>query len=217
MGKSPLTSKTLWVNLLAVVGIVAQAKFGAVVPPEAQTLILALGNLGLRLITGQPIDLKKVKLSGLQCLLVAVSLGMLMTPALSGCAVMRATEEHPVLTELAVRAAVARVLEERPGWARPTERITADAISLLGSDDQVTLADLEGYVLQQIPWTELAPEEEELLRVLIRAIRDETELYLERQGVADPGETGVRVARVLGWINQTAAIRRDRASQAGEN
>lgn len=214
MGKNPLTSKTFWVNLLAIAGIVAQAQFGYVIPPEAQTLVLALGNLGLRIITRQPIDWSKVKFGGLQCLPVLVGVGLLLGPVVSGCAVMRKAEEHPVLTELAVRAAVGSVLDGRPAWIEPTTQITAAAIQLLTSDDQVTLSGLEVYVLQQIPWTDLAPEDEELLLVLIRAIRDETELYLQQKGITEPGQTALSIAKVLGWINQTAEIRRQRDRQA---
>ena len=49
--KNPFTSKTLWVNILAIVALFAQNKFGFVLSPEIQVTILALINMGLRLIT----------------------------------------------------------------------------------------------------------------------------------------------------------------------
>lgn len=49
--KSWLTSKTLWVNLLAIIALVAQGQFGFVISPEAQLTILAGINMALRLIT----------------------------------------------------------------------------------------------------------------------------------------------------------------------
>ena len=45
------TSKTLWLNLLAIVALVAQAEFGYVLDAEAQAALLAVINLILRIIT----------------------------------------------------------------------------------------------------------------------------------------------------------------------
>ena len=45
------TSKTLWVNLLAIVALVAQTEFGYILDAEAQAVILATINLALRIIT----------------------------------------------------------------------------------------------------------------------------------------------------------------------
>ena len=45
------TSKTLWLNLLAIVAFVAQAEFGYILDVEAQAVILAAINLLLRIIT----------------------------------------------------------------------------------------------------------------------------------------------------------------------
>ena len=45
------TSKTLWLNLLAIAALVAQAEFGYVLDAEAQAALLAVINLILRAIT----------------------------------------------------------------------------------------------------------------------------------------------------------------------
>ena len=45
------TSKTLWVNLLAIVALVAQAEFGYILDAEAQAVMLAVINLVLRIVT----------------------------------------------------------------------------------------------------------------------------------------------------------------------
>ena len=45
------TSKTLWLNLLAIVALVAQAEFGYILDVEAQAVILAGINLLLRALT----------------------------------------------------------------------------------------------------------------------------------------------------------------------
>lgn len=55
MKKSPLQSKTLWVNALALLGFAIQAKTGYVMPPEQQASILAIANAFLRFDTKKPI------------------------------------------------------------------------------------------------------------------------------------------------------------------
>lgn len=53
------TSKTLWVNVLAIIGIILNAQFGIELDAETQvtiaTSILAVINIVLRLVTKQPI------------------------------------------------------------------------------------------------------------------------------------------------------------------
>lgn len=48
-------SKTFWVNVLASVGFAVQARYGFVVSPALQGMILSSINLGLRKITKQPV------------------------------------------------------------------------------------------------------------------------------------------------------------------
>ena len=45
------TSKTLWVNLLAIAAFIAQGQFGYLLDAEAQAALLAIINLILRIIT----------------------------------------------------------------------------------------------------------------------------------------------------------------------
>lgn len=54
-GKKFYQSKTFWANVIAIIGLSAQIKYGYVVSPEIQTLTLALINLVLRSYTKQPI------------------------------------------------------------------------------------------------------------------------------------------------------------------
>jgi len=44
-------SKTLWINIIAIVAIALQAYFGFVIEPQDQVAILAVINLILRIIT----------------------------------------------------------------------------------------------------------------------------------------------------------------------
>lgn len=48
-------SKTLWVNLVALVAVAVQSATGYAVSPELQGGVLALANLGLRLVTSEAV------------------------------------------------------------------------------------------------------------------------------------------------------------------
>jgi hypothetical protein len=60
MGKLWYTSKTMWVNVFMLVGLVLNAKFGLGIPVEenAEWVVGALGvvNIGLRAITKEAVD-----------------------------------------------------------------------------------------------------------------------------------------------------------------
>jgi hypothetical protein len=58
MKKAWWRSKTLWVNVVAGMALLAQSQFGFVVDGEIQGAILTLINLALRLITNEPVGLK---------------------------------------------------------------------------------------------------------------------------------------------------------------
>ena len=53
MTKNYITSKTLWVNFVALAGIIAQGQFGFVIDPAAQLAMLTVINLLLRAVTGE--------------------------------------------------------------------------------------------------------------------------------------------------------------------
>ena len=57
MGKPFWRSKTFWVNLIAVIGMMAQTQYGFVITPEEQAAILGVINLILRAVTKEPIAL----------------------------------------------------------------------------------------------------------------------------------------------------------------
>ena len=51
------TSKTFWINLIALVAIILQVVMGKeAIPAEAQASLLAVINVILRLITNKPIE-----------------------------------------------------------------------------------------------------------------------------------------------------------------
>ncbi len=54
-GKALVTSKTLWVNLLSIAGMVASAMFGYTIPAEWSVSILAVINIVIRLVTKEAV------------------------------------------------------------------------------------------------------------------------------------------------------------------
>lgn len=58
-GKRWFTSKTLWVNAIALAAALAQYYYGIVLPVEAQAGLLAVINMLLRLQTDQPVVAKE--------------------------------------------------------------------------------------------------------------------------------------------------------------
>ena len=57
-GKKVYQSKTFWINVLALIAMVAQTQLGFVIDAETQVAILAVINLILRIVTGAPIEWK---------------------------------------------------------------------------------------------------------------------------------------------------------------
>ena len=53
------SSKALWVNVIAIVAILAQKYTGYVLEPATQVLILGVVNGILRMITGKPVEFGK--------------------------------------------------------------------------------------------------------------------------------------------------------------
>ena len=54
--KNFFASKTLWVNVLALIAMFAQARYGWVMSPEWQAGALAAINFILRIVTRQPVS-----------------------------------------------------------------------------------------------------------------------------------------------------------------
>lgn len=54
--KSIWTSKTIWINALAIIVMIVQGYTGFIVTPELQVMILGVINLILRAVTKQPVD-----------------------------------------------------------------------------------------------------------------------------------------------------------------
>ena len=54
--KKWIRSKTLWVNLIAIVAIIIQAEYGFVVSPEIELMVLGAVNLVLRKLTNEGLE-----------------------------------------------------------------------------------------------------------------------------------------------------------------
>jgi len=50
------SSRTLWINVIAILALVAQAQFGFLIDPTGQAAILAMINLVLRAITEEQLS-----------------------------------------------------------------------------------------------------------------------------------------------------------------
>ncbi len=214
--KSPFKSKTLWVNIIGILAMLGQSQFGFVVAAEDQAVALGAINLILRLITREQIDwstpinnirgsARRYLVASMLCFSLA---GLVALPLLSGCSMAGRIANDDIAAQLVVRAAAGRVLDQRPDWTEATYRITGELIELVRSEPHVSLAGLEEAVIDRVNWNELTPEDQAILQVLISAARTDLEVALEKRGVSEPGETKIAMQRVLGWINQSAEIRR---------
>ncbi len=54
-GKKFWKSKTFWINILSIFGLIVQSQTGYVIPPEIQAALLGIANTGLRLVTKEPL------------------------------------------------------------------------------------------------------------------------------------------------------------------
>lgn len=54
--KSVLKSKTFWINVIALIAIVVQQRFGFVIDENIQFQILGIVNIGLRFLTKEPVN-----------------------------------------------------------------------------------------------------------------------------------------------------------------
>jgi len=209
-GKSPIVSKTLWVNVLAIAATVAQAKYGFVVGPEYQAAGLSVINLILRAITKDKIDwsVTTKDQSGRVALIMMPAIAIIMTGIMfmAGCANFKAQLNDP-LAEVVVRATTARVLAEHPTWTDRAVSITGSVLAVIEGDPLTSLDALEQEVVKQINWDKLLPEEQALLQVLISQVVEALEQRLAEEGLSDPGQYMMPVRQVLLWINQTASLR----------
>jgi hypothetical protein len=113
MGKSPLLSKTLWLNVIAVIAMVVQGQTGFVIDLDAQMAILGVVNILLRLVTKEPVVWKSqggyVRVNALPVALVATLLALMLTPLIfSGCALKK--ESHATVSARALLSTQATVV-----------------------------------------------------------------------------------------------------------
>ena len=97
-GKATWKSRTFWVNIIAVVALVAQNRWGYVIDGEGQAALLLVVNMVLRACTSEPLSwVKNGTKSGFTRLrlLVVVALLSLAVLTLQGCAMGMAKPTQP--------------------------------------------------------------------------------------------------------------------------
>lgn len=109
MGKAFYLSKTFWLNVLAIVGLILQSYTEFVLSPEAQVAILGLINIVLRAITNEPLSWGNQggrinSPLALHLLMACLALGLLVT-SLSGCAITQ--QSHASIAAKSLLAAQA--------------------------------------------------------------------------------------------------------------
>ena len=52
-------SKTLWINIIALIAILAQTQYEFIIHPEEQAALLTIINLALRMITNTELEITK--------------------------------------------------------------------------------------------------------------------------------------------------------------
>jgi hypothetical protein len=151
------------------------------------------------------------------CFTLLLLLPLLFT---SGCAVTGLGDgkvslgEHELLFKMSTKAAVGRLLYTKPAWTEPTIRIVGNATRFIDENTWVNLAELETYIVDQVPWKEMLPEEQMLVRELITVIRVESQNYFNKKGVP-PLDQIIAIKMVLEWVLEAAEFRRDHAAQGG--
>jgi hypothetical protein len=111
---------------------------------------------------------------------------------------------NELISQLAVEAATARVLNENPSWRNTTIGITDAAVRAISINEIVSIGDLENYVRDRVKWYNLSPEEQALVSVLITQTRQNLEDSFRAQKVTNPLNEMVEVNKVMKWINATA-------------
>jgi hypothetical protein len=130
---------------------------------------------------------------------------MMVAAMLSGCtAFNNLVKNDALITQLAVEAATARTLHEHPQWRAATIRISNDVISVIDGEVVSDLASIEGYVIDQIEWSKMVPEEQALVSVLIGQVRKNLEDSFRANGVKLPEEQLVSVRQLFEWIRAAA-------------
>lgn len=122
-----------------------------------------------------------------------------------GCATFnKLVTNNELISQLAVEAATARVLNENPSWRNTTIGISEGAVKAIEASAIVSIGDLENYVRDRVKWYNLSPEEQALVSVLISQTRQNLEDSFRAQKVTNPLNEMIEVKKVMKWINETA-------------
>lgn len=128
---------------------------------------------------------------------------------LSACAGLAPHQE--AVAKVATQYATLKFIDGKQDRATKVKEVTAFAVSIVEGDATTTVDALEAAVRAQIHWEDLKPEDALLLNTLITAVRVELELRLADANTL-PEEVVLRVAEVLSWVNEAAALVAPQAS-----
>lgn len=125
---------------------------------------------------------------------------------LAGCASFnRLVATDSLVSQLAVEAAVARVVHEHPSWAPAAKSITGGALQAIDAKVTLDLASVEAYVKGYVKWEALLPEEQAVVSALISGVVANLEDSFRARGVVDPAAQLVEVRQVVQWVHDAAS------------
>ena len=116
----------------------------------------------------------------------------------------RIVKNEALVSQLAVEAATARVLHDKPTWKNDAIRITGNALTFIDGNASVNLASVEAYVKGMVNWSRLVPEEQALVSVLISEVVHNLEDSFRAEHVIEPAAQMIQVRQVVLWINEAA-------------
>ena len=126
---------------------------------------------------------------------------------LASCATFnKVVTNEALVSELATRAAISRVLYEHPDWQAKVIDMTNLAIGAIDSKTLVSVNAVVTYVEGQINWAGLLPEEQVLVKTVIGRIQTNLADNFAATGVEKPEQQLVAVRQVLVWANDQAKL-----------
>jgi len=114
------------------------------------------------------------------------------------------TPTQTALAQIAVQRAVYEVIKDHPERAQRIVDIATQVEAVAGKEVAATPAILETIIRSQIKWTELAPQDVQMVDSLITLLRVELENQLSKVEVDE--QKLLVVKTVASWVKQTAQL-----------
>ena len=212
-GKNPLTSKTLWVNLIAVAAMLAQGRYGFVIGPESQGYLLGAANLLLRVVTRQPLEwnLSKNEAGWVQSMLLPwLLITCLLLALLPGCsgpnALIKIDGKVDQVEAALIQTAVGVALTAKPEAVPPAYAVSTAILARIDGGS-VLLSGLDAAVQSEVDDLDLLTAEKQSVMDLVSVIRATIISKLEEEGITDIDQRLVVVKQVIEIVRASAASR----------